>query len=323
LEKPSKPYSIPSRDLVMLHISFASKFCLKYSYPFEVNLNEKDKEFMFLIKYKGFKIDYYPIFINCNSLSIIEKSKIFEKFEYFFKYTLKNENIALINIINELRKKNKINNLIYYNRQNLNDYFKEQNSSNEKYLFTYPIGEFKNKLLKNDEKIKKLLLKENLRYIIILEKEKNEYILIYANPKDKNIIYDSENKLEKNKLENFHIINNTDPEIIINYSFTIKGNLINNLNIYCGNNSPGYQILSLKVDTLIGLLEGPPKSPYENGYFLFKLLIPSKFPLVPPYFCFLTNIFHPNISENGYVSVDFLKLIGLQLNYIFYSIFIR
>ena len=50
LEKPSKPYSIPSRDLVMLHISFTSKFCLKYSYPFEVNLHEKDKEFMFLIK---------------------------------------------------------------------------------------------------------------------------------------------------------------------------------------------------------------------------------------------------------------------------------
>ena len=142
-----------------------------------------------------------------------------------------------------------------------------------------------------------------------MEKEKNEYIFIYENSKDKdniNIINDSEDKLEKNKLQNFHIINNTVPEIIINYSLENKGNLIKNLNIYSGNRSPGYQILSFKVDTLIGLLEGPPNTPYENGYFLFKLLIPSRFPMAPPNFCFLTNIFHPNISENGYVSVDIL-----------------
>ena len=111
---------------------------------------------------------------------------------------------------------------------------------------------------------------------------------------------------EKNKLQNFHIINNTVPEIIINYSFRNKGSLIKNLKIYSGNRSPGYQILSFKVDTLIGLLEGPPNTPYENGYFLFKLLIPSQYPITAPSFYFLTNIFHPNISENGYVSVDIL-----------------
>ena len=79
------------------------------------------------------------------------------------------------------------------------------------------------------------------------------------------------------------------------------------MNIYSCNNSPGYQILSFKVDTLIGLLEGPPDSPYENGYFLFKLLIPSDYPTLSPSFYFLTNIFHPNISENGYVSIDILE----------------
>ena len=78
------------------------------------------------------------------------------------------------------------------------------------------------------------------------------------------------------------------------------------MNIYSCNCSLGYQILSFKVDTLIGLLEGPPNTPYENGYFLFKLLIPFGFPMAPPSFYFLTNIFHPNISDNGYVSVDIL-----------------
>ena len=309
MEMQKKLNSIPSRNLVMLHSSFSSKFCLKYSYPFEVNLNEEDKKFMFLIKYKGFKIDYYPIFLKANSLSFVEKIKIFENNEYFFKYTLNKEKIELINIINWLREKNKIKKLIYSKRQNLNDFFKEKKSSNEKYLFTYPIGEFKNKLLNNDEKINELILKENLKYIIILEKEKNEHILIYSSSKDinnSNIFNESGNISEKNELKNFHIINNTVPEIIINHSLPNKRNLITNLNIYSCNNSPGYQILSFKVDTLTGLLEGPPNTPYENGYFLFKLLIPSQYPMAAPSFYFLTSIFHPNISENGYVSVDIL-----------------
>ena len=305
LEMQKKLNSISSKGLEMPRASFSSKFCLKYSYPFQINLREKDKKFMFLIKYKGFKIDYYPIFLNVKSLRFPENIKFFEKNEYFFKYTLNNENIKLINIINELREKRKFKKLIYNKRQNLNDFFQEQNSSNEKYLFKYPIGEFKNKLLNNDKKINKILLKENLKFIIILEKEKNEYILIYENSKDQdniNVINNSENILEKNKLQNFHIINNTVPEIIIDYSLPTKRNLITNLNIYSCNNSLGYQILSFKVDTLIGLLEGPPNTPYENGYFLFKLLISSSYPIQPPKFCFLTNIFHPNISDNGYVS---------------------
>ena len=97
----------PKIGFVMRYASFSSKFCLKYSYPFEVNLNEIDKEVMFLTKYKGFKIDYFPIFLNVNSLSSLEKIKIFENNEYFFKYTLNRDNIKLINIINEIREKNK------------------------------------------------------------------------------------------------------------------------------------------------------------------------------------------------------------------------
>ena len=67
----------------------------------------------------------------------------------------------------------------------------------------------------------------------------------------------------------------------------------------------GYQIFSLKNDTLLGVLEGPPNTAYEDGYFLFKMEFPSDFSLKPPKFTFITDIFHPNIF-NGYVSVDIL-----------------
>ena len=50
IEMQKKLNSIHSEVLGMYYASFSSKFCLKYSYPFEVNLNEKDKEFIFLIK---------------------------------------------------------------------------------------------------------------------------------------------------------------------------------------------------------------------------------------------------------------------------------
>jgi len=93
-------------------------------------------------------------------MNIIEKIQFFEKKEYFLKYTLSNENIELITLINELRKKNNIKQLIFNKLQNLKDFFKEQNLSNEKYIFKCSIGEFKNKVLKSDENIIKILLKK-------------------------------------------------------------------------------------------------------------------------------------------------------------------
>ena len=68
----------------------------------------------------------------------------------------------------------------------------------------------------------------------------------------------------------------------------------------------GYQILYLKNDTLIGVLEGPPETSFEKGYFLFKIIFSEDFPFKPPKFIFMTEIFHPNIFENGLVSVDIL-----------------
>ena len=58
---------------------------------------------------------------------------------------------------------------------------------------------------------------------------------------------------------------------------------------------------------LKGALEGPPQTPYQNGIFLFSIIFPEDYPFKPPKFIFKTKIFHPNISEDGKVSIDILQ----------------
>ena len=73
-------------------------------------------------------------------------------------------------------------------------------------------------------------------------------------------------------------------------------------------NFEGFQLYRFKSNKLIGAIEGPPKTFYENGFFLFEMEFPSDYPFKPPKFKFITKIFHPNISEiDGLVSVDILQ----------------
>ena len=60
--------------------------------------------------------------------------------------------------------------------------------------------------------------------------------------------------------------------------------------------------LDIQID-----LEGPKATPYEQGIFRVKLLIPNDFPNVAPKGIFITKIFHPNISEKGEICVNTLK----------------
>lgn len=79
--------------------------------------------------------------------------------------------------------------------------------------------------------------------------------------------------LNKNiKIKTFHLINDTIPIVNIQNS----PNWIKKYSLRVLKDSfyeEGFQILSLKGNTLIGVLEGPPNTPFEDGYFLFKNVI--------------------------------------------------
>lgn len=50
-------------------------------------------------------------------------------------------------------------------------------------------------------------------------------------------------------------------------------------------------------------IEGPEASPYRSGVFFLNIKIPLTYPLRYPHVHFTTKIFHPNITENGTVSL--------------------
>ena len=261
-----------------------------YLTSLKINKNKKnmDKSDIFLIKYKGYKINDFPLPNNFNKLNYKEKSEILKNNANFIKYTLNDRYIKLIYLINELRENNNLNKLICNKIENLYDFFLAKNSNNSKYLFKDTFGEFKNKLLKKDEKILKILLIDELKYIIILENEKNEYIFIYSDNNNNNNV------------------NNTIPIIYTKSSNgQLNKSLIRRLSLCF--KFEGFQIFSFKNDTVIGVLEGPPKTPFEKGYFLFKIIFPGNSIFEPPKFIFISNIFHPNISEDGFVSIDILN----------------
>ena len=296
---------ISKKNSYISKLSYRAKFCLKFSYPFPDNIDEEEDINTFLIKYKGFSIDEYPlpsIFIYMN---FSDKIRAIENNEYFFKYTLNIQEIEIINLINELREDNNIDRLIYKKIQNLNEYFREWGKAKEKYLFINTIEEFKNKILEFDEDIIQKVVNKNIKCIMILKKGNKEYIFLYSPMEKIDLI-----NFNLKKYKCYHLINNTIPEVKLPQHLIKQHNLcftnLNN-NLDKGINNEGYQILCLKNDILIGVLEGPPDTPYENGYFLFNIFFPEEYPFKPPQFCFITPILHPNVSENGYVSVNFLQ----------------
>ena len=66
---------------------------------------------------------------------------------------------------------------------------------------------------------------------------------------------------------------------------------------------------------------GPNSTPYENGIFRVKLVIPNNFPLSASKGYFLTKIYHPNISEKGEICVNTLKKDWNPAQWSLYNVF--
>ena len=57
-----------------------------------------------------------------------------------------------------------------------------------------------------------------------------------------------------------------------------------------------------------GRVDGAKGTPFEGGYFHFKINIPENYPFEPPEVKMITKVYHPNInSKTGSICVNMLK----------------
>ena len=89
--------------------------------------------------------------------------------------------------------------------------------SNKRYLLKYPLNEFKNLVMNNNEQILNILLKDNLNHIQIVNQNDNEYIYIFERNSSSEILTLN----RKEKKEDMKIEENQNPVRKINEDFLI------------------------------------------------------------------------------------------------------
>lgn len=67
------------------------------------------------------------------------------------------------------------------------------------------------------------------------------------------------------------------------------------------------EIVDNQINNLKCSIQGPPDTPYSGGNFILTVNIPDNYPFKPPKVTFKTRIWHPNVSDNGYICLDILK----------------
>lgn len=64
-----------------------------------------------------------------------------------------------------------------------------------------------------------------------------------------------------------------------------------------------------RIDLLSVMIEGPKKTPYEDGMFLFDIQLGKEYPRTPPsclYISYCSDRLNPNLYENGKVCISLL-----------------
>ena len=145
-----------------------------------------------LTKFRGIKINDFELPNDFNTLNKKEKKKFILDNKNRYRIFIFDYQTNLITLINNYRKKNNIDELIYdkeffYKDLIIDTYsepilVKNENIfklSNTNYLFKYPVGEFKKKFNEKNIDIINILLKDNLEKITIIEKDNIEFINIF------------------------------------------------------------------------------------------------------------------------------------------------
>ena len=150
----------------------------------------------FLTSFKDIKVNYF-LLPNFNELNRQEKLNFIYRNIKNIEIFISQEDIDLIFLINDFRKKNDVQILTMSKNKRLPSFIINPPSEiilfsyknifhikNNSYLLRYQIGEFEDKLKNNDIELTNVLLKENLNRIIVIRQGNFQYIWIFesSNP---------------------------------------------------------------------------------------------------------------------------------------------